>query len=205
MSNNVLDSVEGIVLGISIPNSEDEQEKSRYQAQVELVKEYDMPHRIDKDKGEFGVLFLGPFSLHHKLPSSKDHGEDKQQDDSSEGGVIPDELYRALSIIGLENVEEGPMVSIDEMEILKEVLTKKLNGFGTSSNDNSRRSSDTCSAADQLVRAESVEAYKDGQRQLLQLALAELDSLIMHLGCDDDRFAPSWPSTMPIQIRLYLP
>jgi len=140
ISNNVLDSVEGIVLGISsIPNSEDERETGRYQAQVDLVKEYDMPHRIDKDKGDFGVLFLGPFSLHRKLSSSTDDdGEDKLQDDSSEGGVIPDELYRALSIIGLENVEEGPMVSIDEMEILKEVLTKKLEGFGTASADGKR-------------------------------------------------------------------
>jgi len=180
--NNVLDSVEGIVLGISIPNPNDKQEISRYQAQVELVKEYDMPHRIDTDKGDFGVLFLGPFSLHRKLPSRMDDdGEDKQQDDSSEGGVIPDELYRALSIIGLENVEEGPMVSIDEMEILKEVLTKKLDGFGTASNG--KRSSDTSSTSDQLMRVESVEAYKDGQRQLLQLALAELDSLM--IGNDD--------------------
>lgn len=168
ISNNVLDSVEGIVLGISIPNSNDDQEMSRYQAQDELVKEYDMPHRIDKDKGNCGVLFLGPFSLHRKLRSSV--GEDGSVDDSSEG-VIPDELYRALSIIGLENVEEGPMVSIDEMEILKEVLTKKLDGFGTSG-----KSRDT-STSDNLMREESVEAYKDGQRELLQLALAELDSL----------------------------
>ena len=178
ISNNVLDSVEGIVLGISIPNSSNEREMSRYQAQVELVKEYDMPHRIDKDKGAFGVLFLGPFSLHRKLPTSSiDDEEDKTVD--SDGGVIPDELYRALSIIGLDNVEEGPMVSIDEMEILKEVLTKKLEGFGTASVG--KRSSDD--TADQLMRAESVEAYKDGQRQLLQLALAELDSLM--LGNDD--------------------
>ena len=166
ISNNVLDSVEGIVLGISIPNSEDEEETIRYQAQVELVKEYDMPHRIDKDKGDFGVLFLGPFSLHRKLPSSKDDDNDDDIADSEggseEGGVIPDELYRALSIIGLEDVEEGPMVSIDEMEILKEVLTKKLQGFGTSGKSD-----------------ESVEAYKDGQRELLQLALAELGSLMI--------------------------
>ena len=161
-----MDSVEGIVLGISLPNSKDEQETSRYQAQVDLVKEYDMSHRIDKDKGEFGVLFLGPFSLHRKLPSSKDDDKDDDIADSEggseEGGVIPDELYRALSIIGLEDVEEGPMVSIDEMEILKEVLTKKLQGFGTSGKSD-----------------ESVEAYKDGQRELLQLALAELGSLMI--------------------------
>ena len=106
-----------------------------------------------------------------------DHAEEEDNIDDTEGGVIPDELYRALSIIGLDNVEEGPMVSIDEMEILKEVLTKKLEGFGTASVG--KRSSDD---TDQLMRAESVEAYKDGQRQLLQLALAELDSLI---GNDD--------------------
>ena len=164
ITNNLLDSVEGIVLGIRIPNSVDEKETVRYQAQVELVKEYDMSHRIDKDKGDFGVLFLGPFSLHRKLSSSADgDGEDKTQDNSSEGGVIPDELYRALSIIGLENVEEGPMVSIDEKEILKEVLTKKLEGFGTASNGKSSSES----TSDQLMREESVEAYKDGQRQLL--------------------------------------
>jgi len=185
ISNNVLDSVEGIVLGISIPNSEDEQESSRYQAQVELVKEYDTPHRIDKDRGEFGVLFLGPFSLHRKLSSSTNHGnEEDKSEDVSEGGVIPDELYRALSIIGLENVEEGPMVSIDEMEILKEVLTKKLEGFGTAWADG-KRSSET-STSRQLMREESVEAYKVGQRRLLQLALAELDSLMADNDDGDD-------------------
>lgn len=176
VSNNVLDSVEGIVLGISIPNPNDGQEMSRYQTQVELVKEYDMPYRIDKDKGDFGVLFLGPFSLHRKLPSNTD-GAEQAEDETidTECGVIPDELYRALSIIGWENVEEGPIVSIDEMKILKEVLTKKLQGFGTASLGGKRSSDDT----DQLMRVESVEAYKDGQRQLLQLALAELDSLMI--------------------------
>ena len=181
ISNNVLDSVEGIVLWIRIPNSEDEKETSRYQGQVELVKEYDMPHWIDKDEGEFGVLFLGPFSLHRKLSSSTDNDVEADKTDDSEG-VIPDELYRALSIIGFENVEEGPMVSIDEMEILKEVLKKKLDGFGTASSA-SKRSSDA-SSSDNLMRVESVEAYKDGQRQLLQLTLAELDSLM--LGNDDE-------------------
>jgi len=42
-----------------------------------------------------------------------------------------------------------------------------------------KRSSDTTSFADQLMRVESVEAYKVGQRRLLQLALAELDSLMV--------------------------
>ena len=176
--NNVLDSVEGIVLGISIPKSKDELETVRYQGQVELVKEYDMPHRTDKDKGDFGVLFLGPFSLHRKLPSVDDAEEEDKTVDTDEGGVIPDELYRALSIIGLESVEEGPMISIDEMEILKEVLTKKLDGFSTAS-VGGKSSNDTSSFADQLMRTESVEAYKDGQRRLLQLALAELDSLML--------------------------
>ena len=181
ISNNVLDSVEGIVLGISIPNSSHEEETVRYQAQLDLVKEYDMSHRIDKDKGEFGVLFLGPFSLHRKLSSSTDDdAEEKEETDNDreECGVIPDELYRALSIIGLENVAEGPMVSVDEMEILKEVLTKKLDGFGTASNGKSS-SCDASSSAEQLMWAKSVEAYRDGQRRLLQLALAELDSLIL--------------------------
>ena len=185
ISNNVLDSVEGIVLGISIPNPNDEQETSRYQAQVEIVKEYDLPHRIDENKGECGVFFLGPFSLHRKFSSSVDGAEENIADIEGGVSVIPDELYRALSIIGLDSVEEGPMVSIDEMEILKEVLTEKLQGFGTLMGGKS--SSNTSTSADHLMRTESVEAYKDGQRQLLQLALAELDSLM--LGNDDDEAA----------------
>ena len=202
IENNVLDSVEGIVLGICIPSEsrttalsaaakattdQDDNNDAQldiYKEQLEYIQQYSLPHRFDYDKN---VLLLGPFSLHRKL-SSKSNMMGEENDDDS-GGVIPDELYKAMSIIGLEDVDEGPMVSIDEMEILREVLTKKLVGFGITAAATESRAANSSSALpssseQHLIRAQSVEAYKDGQRTLLQLALAELDSLMP--TCDDN-------------------
>lgn len=195
--NNVLDSVEGIVLGIRTPapsndngNKDDATETDVdggarvHKVRMELIKEYSIPHRFRNDEG---VLLLGPFSLHHKLPSNM--GEEEEMKGGKitskyDAGVVPDDLYRALGIIGMENEEEGPVVSEDELEMLRDVLTKKLDGFGRKM---------AMSEKDVMAhspRAEFVEAYKDGQRELLRLALAELDALMPCDGGEEENTLP---------------
>ena len=206
--DNVFDSVEGIVLGMNIPIKEDNGNESSsisngvvnnnvYKAQLEYIQSYSIPHRFDNDRN---VLLLGPFSLHRNLTSLEEEEEeegiaaDKEDviNESNEvgGGIIPQELYKALSILGMEDVDEGPMISVDEMEILREVLLKKLCAFGgpaaatlpqTDNNGGGKKKGSCQSTSNdrqQLLRAEFVEAYKDGQRMLLQLALSELESIM---------------------------
>lgn len=234
--DNVMDSVEGIVFGLRTPVQSDndgnstndthtekktdddhdgvhKQEVQVYEARMALIKEHSLPHRFEKDGS---LLLLGPFELHRKLSAINDatstDNPNSTPECSDEGGVIPEELYNALSLIGLEDVEEGPIISEDELEMLREVLTKKLDGFGPPSivmpaaaascsetegkvaakNDLDSSTLNGVVAAEAsatptvksapseyyLQRAESVKAYKDGQRKLLHLALAELDALM---------------------------
>ncbi|KAL7539459.1 hypothetical protein ACHAXR_011867 [Thalassiosira sp. AJA248-18] len=170
--NNVMDSVEGIVLGLRVP-SQDDQMHEVHKARMALIEEHSIPHRFEK---EGSVLFLGPFSIMRKLSSiASEAGEDNYNEDcNSNDGVIPDNLYTALSLIGIEDVEEGPVVSQDELEMLSDVLRIKLDGFGNVGASRSLAESST----DLNHLVESVQAYKDGQRKLLQLALRELDELM---------------------------
>jgi len=178
-----------------------------YNAQLALIKQHSIPHRFENDGR---MLLLGPFSLHRKLLSKSDKEETLDEttnasinpDNTPEysGGVIPDDLFCALSFIGMETVEEGPILSVDELEMLRDVLTKKLDGFGGMPASSSHLPTDgevvyendedsslggvaaaTVKSAPEHLCAESVEAYKDGQRELLQFALAELDAL---MPCD---------------------
>lgn len=190
--DNVLDSVDGIVLGVRAPPAsppppgeerhEDDAgtvdavnrgaERRVFAAQMECMRARALPHRLEENGGR--VLLLGPFSLHRTLrtPSEGRTSPGSDASDCGSGGVIPQDLYHALSVMGMEDVEEGPIMSVDELEILKRVLTEKKAGFGREG-----KRGDDLSPSEEL-RWQFVEAYKDGQRNMLQLALAELESLM---------------------------
>lgn len=76
----------------------------------------------------------------------------------------------------MDDVKEGPVVSPDELEMLSDVLRKKLDGFGGAQGSSILPSLTTFKLNNHCVK--SVEAYKNGQRELLQLALSELDALM---------------------------
>eukprot|EP00578_Thalassiosira_sp_NH16_P013909 CAMPEP_0181125456 /NCGR_PEP_ID=MMETSP1071-20121207/27061_1 /TAXON_ID=35127 /ORGANISM="Thalassiosira sp., Strain NH16" /LENGTH=680 /DNA_ID=CAMNT_0023210903 /DNA_START=143 /DNA_END=2185 /DNA_ORIENTATION=- len=244
--DNVMDSVEGIVLGLRTPmtattqqplpihsgkngngnctkdtptvaSNHGAQEAQVHEARMALIKEHSIPHRFENDGR---LLLLGPFALHRKLQPPRSTEEEmvsnktatasdaSTRDNSNStpecsGGVITDDLYRALSLIGMESVEEGPVVSEDELELLQDVLMKKLEGFvntppkeslsscfvtggefANNMKDSALGGSVSVEATTPVKntpknsRAESVDAYKSGQKVLLRLALAELDSLM---------------------------
>ena len=83
--------------------------------------------------------------------------------------VLPPELRFALAIAGMESVEEGPGVTLDEIEMLKDELTGRLKEL--------RWAGKAAEGALPHTRAEFAAAYKDGQRELLQAALEELEVL----------------------------
>lgn len=176
VEENLMDKVEGIVLGLGVPTlnekrSEDTEtefttKKKLQEARMEIIKEHNIPHRFEKDGA---VLLLGPFSLGWKPPDAVDHTkEDNYSHNPSESeGIIPQSLYQALGLIGMEDPEEGPVVSEDEIEMLKEVLTGKLNNFEQTS---------VMPQEDTVYhqRQKFVDAYKSNQKRLLRAALNEL-------------------------------
>ena len=123
-------------------------------------------------------------------------GSDEEEEG---GGVIPQQLYRALALIGMEDAEEGPVVTEDELGMLADVLRGKLEAFGADSavdvDEPSRAESSNVSGgggtecgatvepseendARSPGRADFVEWYKEGQRRILRLALEEVTSLM---------------------------
>lgn len=204
--DNIVDSVEGIVLGLGVPNSalrengtardrhvdgpiQDgacaESKEARalnlHEARMALIGEHSIPHRFE-DRGENNgrALFLGPFLLRRKIPGVTMMSESKDDDDVAGAinpdGVIPQDLFRALGLLGMDDPAEGPVISEDEVELLQGVLTRKLEGFGMAAT--TALAAECASSEGRSCRTECVEAFKDGQRELLRLALDELVSLM---------------------------
>ena len=85
------------------------------------------------------------------------------------------ELLLALQIIGMDDPEEGPMISLDEVDMLRATLAKRLDALLPSEADDGTAPPET--------REGSVAAYRDGQRRVLRAALEEVD--LMLAGAED--------------------
>lgn len=165
--NNPLDSVEGIVLGCPCPAAGGEtgdEERLLHRERMALIAEHALPHSVGR-----GCLRLGPFSLHRQLPGQEGDGDGYREGGVIRDSVLPPELLFALAIAGMESVEEGPGVTLDEIEMLKDELTGRLKEL--------RWAGKAAEGALPHTRAEFAAAYKDGQRELLQAALEELEVL----------------------------
>eukprot|EP00956_Cyclotella_meneghiniana_P020569 scaffold36478_cov69-Cyclotella_meneghiniana.AAC.10 len=183
VKNNILDSVDGIMLGIKVPvstDSIDSQQQQVFNAQMSFLKENNVSHRFDT-KG--GVILLGPFSLYRKGLQDATSCKNDDFADNDLTGVIPNDLYQALGVIGLETLEEGPVMSLDEMEMFHAVLKKKLDGFdhltGSETTVTQTKIEEDVFTETERARKQSAEAYKDGQRALLCLAIQEIESLMI--------------------------
>lgn len=183
VQDNKLDSVDGIMLGIEVPISTDSIDTKQHQvfnAQMTFLKENNVSHCFDT-KGR--VILLGPFSLHRQRLQDANRCESNDFADNSLTGVIPIDLYQALGIIGLETVKEGPVMSLDEMEMFHDVLKKKLDGFNepnaSDEADIQTKIGEEVITEAEMVCKQSVEAYKDGQRALLCLAIQEIENLML--------------------------
>lgn len=161
--DNPLDSVDGIVVGC--PGIRERESTASdvalYEARVALLREHGIPHKLLK-----GSLLLGPFSLHRELPRENDGGA---HEIAPKEGVVSADLLFALSIIGMESVEEGPGISLDEIEMLQNELKRRL--------DTLEFSEDANNSLEEHSRDGFAAAYKEGQRSLLRAALTELDAL----------------------------
>ena len=89
-----------------------------------------------------------------------------------EGGesYLPPELLYALQVVGMADVEEGPMLTVDELELLRATLDARLQALlPTEAQD---------ANAAELTRQGFVAAYRDGQRRVLRAALAEVEEMV---------------------------
>ena len=72
-----------------------------------LAREGGVPHRIDG-----GRMLFGPFSLHERAAAGDGEGDDDEGGEGGGGGgAIPRGLYEALALVGMEDADEGPVVT----------------------------------------------------------------------------------------------
>lgn len=79
-------------------------------------------------------------------------------------------LLAPHQVIGMEDAEEGPAISADEIELLASTLRARLDLLTPSQAADER--------ADKHSREWYVGVYREGQRRLLRLALDELASML---------------------------
>ena len=185
IADNPLDSVEGIVFGCRCPEDDYEEDSAKllHEARMELLREHDVPHKVEN-----GSLVMGPFALFAKLPTaSAKIGESDEQHDGEEGeggSVMPQELLFALSVLGMEDVEEGPGLSPYEIDMLRQQFGARINAMQVDGKEvGDAKDDDACT----FSRAGFVASYKRGQVQLLRSAIADLDAMVRGEGYDDDQ------------------
>ena len=187
IEDNPLDSVDGIVFGCQCPDDggrEEEEEGMRrlHEARLALLKEHDVPHKVEN-----GALMMGPFALFGRLPTTdadvavEEDGDEGQagevvegEGDEEEGSVMPRELLFALSVLGMEDVDEGPGLSPYEIDMLKHQFAARIRSMNMSDEENG--SGETVD--DKFSRAGFVAAYKRGQVNLLRSAIVDLDAMV---------------------------
>ncbi|KAL1508537.1 hypothetical protein AB1Y20_004636 [Prymnesium parvum] len=107
-----------------------------------LLDEHEVPYRTREDR----ALLIGPFELRR--------GEG--------GGDV-------RQVVGMDDVEEGPALSLDEIDLLKATLEARLAALLPSEAADAR--------AKKHSREWYVGVYRDGQRRLLREALQELAAM----------------------------
>ena len=186
IEDNPLDSVDGIVFGCQCPDErggeEEEGMRRLHEGRLALLKEHDVPHKVEN-----GALMMGPFALFGRLPTTDadveveedgDKGQAEEvvegEGDEEEGSVMPRELLFALSVLGMEDVDEGPGLSPYEIDMLKHQFAARIRSMNMSDEENGSEET----VDDKFSRAGFVAAYKRGQVNLLQSAIADLDAMV---------------------------
>ena len=149
---------------------------------MELLREHDVPHKVEN-----GALLMVPFALFAKLPTaSAEIGEcgEQQEGEDEEGSVMPQELLFALSVLGMEDVEEGPGLSPYEIDMLRQQFVARIHAMQV---DDKEEGDAKEASACTFSRAGFVASYKRGQVQLLRSAIADLDAMIGGEGYEEDQ------------------
>ena len=95
---------------------------------------------------------------------------------------MPQELLFALSVLGMEDVEEGPGLSPYEIDMLRQQFGATIHAMQLDGKEEGDAKDD-----DTFGRAGFVRAYKRGQIKLLRSAIADLDAMIGGEGYEEDQ------------------
>ena len=124
-----------------------------------------------------GALLIGPFELKQRAAEKNGEEGDEEGDEGGVSGVLPAELLFALQVIGMDDVDEGPMISIDEIEMLKTTLHARLQKLSPLE--------EADATAKPHTREWFVGVYRDGQRRLLRAALEEVEAMVGGAGGEE--------------------
>jgi hypothetical protein len=167
IDSNPFDVVEGVVVGCR-PTGDPELTSER----TRLLEEHGVGYKMRQD----GALLIGPFDIMIPKPEpdgegqlKNQEGDEGEEDEGGNGGVIPAELLFALQVVGMESTDEGPCLTLDELQLLEQTLTARIAPLLPSEADDSH--------AEAHTHAGYVAAYRDGQRRILRAALAELTAM----------------------------
>ena len=174
VDDNSLDAVEGIMVGI--PPSDDSKLR---EAQLKLLTEHEIEHSVRAD----GALLIGPFEAWSGVAAAKQSASNSVGDGALDGaadeadaaseteasGLLRPELLLALQVIGMEDADDEPALSLDELDLLRATLSARLNALLPSEEADSRAPANT--------RRGFVAAYRRGQRRVLMEALAEVEQM----------------------------
>ena len=166
---NPLDAVEGVVVGCApTPDTALVAERRR------VLEEHGVPYTTREDDG---ALLIGPFELHVTAEGGKGEGEEGEEA-ASGGGALPAELLLALSVVGMDDPSDGPLLTPDELDLLVGTLQARLQPLlPTEAAD--------AAVADEQSCAGYVAAYRDGQRRVLRAALAQVAQMSAGDEADD--------------------
>ena len=83
--------------------------------------------------------------------------------------MLPAELLYALQVVGMDDIGEGPTLTIEELEMLRTTLEARLQALVPAEGADA--------AATEGTREGFVAAYRDGQRRVLRAALEEVAAM----------------------------
>ena len=160
------------------------------EAQLKLLAEHEIEHSVRAD----GALLIGPFEAWSGAAAAEQRAAKQSASDSvgaglagaldgaadeadagseteawTGSGLLRPELLLALQVIGMEDAEETPALSLDELDLLRATLSARLNALLPSEEADSRAPANT--------RRGFVAAYRRGQRRVLMEALAEVEQM----------------------------
>jgi hypothetical protein len=179
--DNPLDSVEGIVVGCA-PASDAALGAERRRLLDEQEIEYSVRERD-------GALLIGPFGIWEPKGAprecERDQGTNERprehsgglaaaageaaDDEEAGASYFPPELLYALQVIGMDSLEEGPMLTVEELRLLRGTLEARLQALLPTEASDGQPSEGS--------RKGAVAAYRDGQRRILRAAIQEVDQM----------------------------
>ena len=166
--DNPLDAVEGIIVGCA-PDGDAAVSAERKR----LLDEQGVPYMTRRTDG---ALLIGPFDLKPPLAASPASGGEagEAEEEEAAASFLPVELLYALQVVGMEDVDEGPVLSLDELDLLRTTLEARLEALTPAA--------EADAAAAWGTRAGFVAAYREGQRRVLRTALEEVSELAAGAG-----------------------